>query len=146
MKRFGLTGAFHAAVFLVTFSVHAATFHGLLWQGVPLSAENVSIVPDGPPDAEFDTPIINFDSNVNGYTTAEFLNNPVFSQTSPTFDPTRTFNDSFILFTGQIFLHAGANYFEIAHDDGVIVTVDNMEVFSVPGESPATPTGFEITV
>jgi hypothetical protein len=127
-------------------SGQSATFHGEIWQDVPLSAQDVSIVPDGQPDAVFDTSAINFDSSNNRYTIESFLNNPVFSNTSGNFDPTSTLDYTFLRFTGQIFLSAGLNSFEIAHDDGMILSFQGIgTVVNSPGENSAILTDIEVT-
>jgi hypothetical protein len=102
-------------------SVRAGVITGQVWENAQSSAENATIAnqPNRPADATFTTTNINYQSQVSGYTLAAFLNNPVFTNTSGTFNPNGNLDNVYILLTGQTFLNAGANTFVVAHDDGV---------------------------
>jgi hypothetical protein len=67
------------------------------------------------------------DANVSN-----FLNNPTFLTTHngtnelgnpQSFDPNGSVNDTEVVLTGSIFLNAGANSFQVGHDDGVVLTI-----------------------
>ena len=98
---------------------------GQLWQNQPGPATNalISNTPATPPDAEFNTTAIDFNS-ANGYTPAGFLNHPTFFNTSAGFNPNGSFDNTFILLAGQTFLNAGANNFVTPHDDGFELLVN----------------------
>ena len=113
---------------------------------MPASAADATLVPAGSPDAMFNTPAIDYNSNVTGYTPAAFLNNPTFFNTSASFDPNATFNNSFIRFTGQTFLHAGANSFVVPHDDGLTLNINGIGlVVNEPGPTSPVDTPFTVT-
>jgi hypothetical protein len=99
----------------------AGLITGQVWENAQSSAENATIAnqPNRPPDAMFTTANINFQSQVGGYNVAGFLNNPTFTNTSGSFNPNGTLDNTYYLFTGQTFLNAGPNKFVVAHDDGV---------------------------
>jgi hypothetical protein len=56
-------------------------------------------------------------------------------------------DNTVFLFTGNTFLHAGANNFTIAHDDGAQLHVDGIAGFplNVPGPTSPVTTAFTIT-
>jgi hypothetical protein len=139
--------AVFAGVVLISTSVQAADVLGEIWQNVPASGADASLVPAGAPDAMFHTPAIDYNSDVTGYTAAQFLNNPVFFNTSGSFDPNASFDDTFIRFTGQTFLHAGVNSFVVPHDDGLTLTMGGGIglVLSEPGPTGPVFTPFDVT-
>ena len=124
---------------------HADGVLAELWQNVP-TATNATILPPGAPDAEFYCAGINYDSRVTGYTPNLFLNSPGFFNTSPTFNPTGTLNNTFILFTGQTYLNAGVNTFLVPHDDGVTLNFAGIGlVLNQPGPTSPVTTAFDVT-
>ena len=124
---------------------HAAGVLAEVWQNVA-TATNASIIPSGPPDAEFYSAGINYDSRVTGYTPNLFLNNPAFFNTSGAFDPSGSLDNTFIRFTGQTFLNAGVNTFLVPHDDGVVLNITGIGlVFDQPGPTSPVLTTFDVT-
>jgi PEP-CTERM motif len=124
---------------------HASSILGELWQNVPASGADASIVPAGAPDAMFNTSAINYDSQVTGYTPNLFLNSPVFFNTSGSFDPNGTSNDTFIRFTGSTFLNNGANNFVVPHDDGLTLNIQGIGlVLNQPGPTAPVSTPFTV--
>src|SRR5579871_5375480 len=88
----------------------------------------------GLPSATFTSSGIDFQSQVSGYQVGQFLNNPVFSNQMNGFDPTATDNNSFLVLTGMITLKAGANSFVVAHDDGIMISINGIgTVIDQPG-------------
>lgn len=70
---------------------------------------------------------INFQSGPSPYTVAGFLNNPTFSNQQNGFSGSTSVGTSTtgteVVLTGQIFLTAGVNTFQVGHDDGVVLTI-----------------------
>lgn len=118
---------------------------GELWQNVPTSGGNASIVPAGAPDAKFYSPAIDYNS-ANGYTPAGFLNHPAFFDTSGSFNPNGSFNDTFIRFTGQTYLNLGANSFVVPHDDGLTLWMGGGLGLVVNQPGPTSPVNTPFTV
>jgi hypothetical protein len=141
-----MTAALCAGLLFASSSAKAASILGELWQNVPASGADASIVPAGAPDAMFYTSAIDFDSSVTGYTPAQFLNNPTFFNTSGSFDPNASFNDVFIRFTGQTYLNAGANNFVVPHDDGLTLTMGGGIGVVVFEPGPTAPVDTPFTV
>jgi PEP-CTERM motif len=54
---------------------------------------------------------------------SDFLNNPAFSNATAGFNPTASLANTFIQFTGTIFLNAGVNSFVLTQDDGVNLSI-----------------------
>jgi hypothetical protein len=107
---------------------------GELWQNVgAASAALISNQPATPPDAEFLTPAINYNSNITGYTAATFFLNPTFFNTSANFNadtgfygPDGSMNNAYVLFTGETPLTAGDNTFVMSHDDGFELSIPSL--------------------
>jgi hypothetical protein len=124
---------------------HAAGVLGEIWQNVPTTT-NASIVPSGVPDAEFYSAGISYDSRITGYTPNLFLGNPGFFDTSGTFDPAGSLNNTFIRFTGHTYLTAGVNTFLVPHDGGVVLTISGVGlVLDQPGPTSPVTTTFNVT-
>ena len=140
-----------AVVAIPTVLLSAAVSHaqivGELWQNVGGNAGNATIAnaPGTSPDAEFNPAAINFNSNVSGYTPATFLNGPTFFNTSGSFNPNGTLNNTYFLFTGQTFLHAGANSFVTPHDDGFELSIPGAS-FDLSQPGPTSPVNTPYTV
>lgn len=121
---------------------------GELWQNQPAAAENALLSQAaalGVPDAKFNPVAIAFDSRVDGYTLREFLHDPVFYDTQPGFDPDLTSNNTYYLFTGQLFLNAGINSFVIPHDDGLQLEITGIGmVVDQPGPTAPVATPFDV--
>ena len=132
---------------VLTAGYAGASTVGEIWQNVPTSANDASIVPgSGGPFANFTVPLIDYNSAVTGYTPALFLNNPTFSNQVNGFNPNGDFNNSFIRITGQLFLNAGSNTADIIHDDGAVLTITGLgTVFSQPGPSFPVSSPFTIS-
>jgi hypothetical protein len=101
-----------------------ATIVGAVWENTTAGYyASIANQPGTPADAYFNPGAINFASSVGGYTIGGFLNNPSFYNTSATFNSTDTLNNTYFLFTGDTFLHAGANTFVTPHDDGFELSI-----------------------
>ena len=117
-----------------------------VWTGQPAAAGNATIAQSGTLGAANLTTSVGginftdgpgFDSNAT--TVGQFLGNPALSSA--------TLDNSYFLFTGDIFLTAGANLFSIAHDDGLQLSLDGGigMVLSTPGPTSPTTSPFTIT-
>lgn len=144
-----LAGAAVASgVILTTACMSHAQISGELWQNVPTSISENALIgnkPAGSPDAEFNSTSINFDSRVTGYTPAMFLNHPTFIDTSISFNPNGSLDNTYILFTGKIFLHAGANFLTTPHDDGFELAIPGAG-FDLQDPGPHSPINTHYTV
>lgn len=88
---------------------------------------------------------IDFQSQVTGYTPAAFLNNPTFSNQVNGFNPNSTADNIEVVISGTLFLNAGNNSFEVAHDDGVVLTVSGIgTVVNQPGPTGEVTTPFNV--
>ena len=126
-----------------------ASIMGELWINQSVAAGDATIARAaglGTPDAQFVPGAIAFNSTVTGYTIAEFLNHPTFTNTSVAFDPNATADNTYYLFTGNVFLNAGANSFVIPHDDGLQLNIDGIGlVVDQPGPTAPVSTPFTVT-
>lgn len=128
------------AIVVLTVSTANADILGSIWLNVPGSASNATIVPAGAPDATVIVQAINFNSNVTGYTFQTFLNNPTFLTGAGIAG--LGLDNSFMQFTGQIFMNAGPNVFSFTHDDGIAFAINGSYGPFSPGPTPAiTETG-----
>lgn len=94
-------------------------------------------------NAQFSVAAINFNSNVTGYEVGQFLNTPLTNLQNG-FDPTAQDNFEVVL-TGQVYLSAGTNSFNVTHDDGVVINVAGFgNVVNTPGVTAPVTTGFNI--
>lgn len=128
-------------VMLICSASHGAVL-GELWQNVSTSISQDATIankPSGSPDAEFNTSSINYNSTLTGYTPALFLNNPTFFNTSGTFNPNGSLDNTYFLFTGQTFLHAGANSFVTPHDDGFELMIPGTTFVSTSTDDLSQP-------
>jgi hypothetical protein len=119
---------------------------GQLWQGKTPDGTHATFAnqPAGPSDATWTTNAINYNSNGSlDYTPSSFLNSPTFTNTSGTFNPSGTLDNTYMLFTGFLALNAGDNTFTITHDDGIEIQVDGLydsgDLYAAP-TSPETTT------
>jgi PEP-CTERM motif len=130
-------------VVLIAGSAAAAPITGQVWENVPAQAGHATIAnhPVGPSNATFTTTDFNYQSQLTGYTIGGFLGNPVFTNTSGGFAPGDDLNNTYFLFTGQMFLNAGANLLSIGHDDGFELSIPGIAFdLSDPG-----PTSFLVS-
>lgn len=114
-----------------------------VWTGQPASVtQNATIAQAlglGAANATGTVSGINFSTtNSDGITVGQWLGNPAISST--------TLDNSYMLFTGQILLTAGANAFTIAHDDGVQLAIDGISGFAVNAPGPTSPTTTPFTI
>jgi len=114
-----------------------------IWTNQPTSVTNNATIAQaaglGAPNITTTVGGINFSTSNSAATTiGTWLGNPLISAA--------ILNASYMLFTGDIFLNAGANNFTIAHDDGVQISLDGGLgiVLSVPGPTPPTTNPFVI--
>ena len=122
-------------------SLRADSFSGTVWEnaGDPANADDFAGNTTGP-SAMFSTNAINYCSqggagfffggcgfgpggNGSAYVVSDFLNNPAFSNATAGFNPAASLANTFIQFTGTIFLNAGANNFVMTQDDGVNLSI-----------------------
>ena len=147
MNRFLLTAAALTASVIATAGAADAAIVGKIWSntgGIDASttpANNSSL-----PSANFSVGQINYNSSVTGYTPALFLNNPIFTNLTNGFDPNGTLDNTFILITGQTFLNAGDNSFNVPHDDGVVLSVNGTNYINQPGPTSAVNSPFTVNV
>ena len=133
---------------LLSAAVSHAQILGELWQNVPGNAINATIAnaPGTVPDAEFNPTAIDFNSNgATDYTPALFLNSPSFFNTSGGFNANGSLNNTYMLFTGKTFLHAGANSFVTPHDDGFELSIPGAG-FDLSQPGPTSPVDTPYTV
>jgi|SRR5579872_5441283 len=144
-------------VLVATAGITFADIAGTVWQGVPDAGDASDSANRSATlaNAQFTSAGINYDSTVTGYTTGLFLNSPTFTSPQNGFDATATANNIEVELTGTIFLTAGDNNFDIAHDDGLTLTVNaggstidgstgNVLVVNDPGPTAPTVTPFDI--
>jgi len=116
-----------------------------VWTGQPAAANDATIAQAGtlgPADLTTTVSGINFTDapfNSDSTTVGYFLGNPLLSSA--------TLDNSYFLFTGTIYLDAGVNNFDITHDDGVALELNNGALVSALSAGPTSPTttGFTIT-
>jgi len=134
-----------SAMIIFGAAVGHAQVSGTIWQGDTSSNADSPILTG--PSANFTATGIDFDSRVTGYTPFLFLNSPTFTGASATFAPNGSLDNSHILLTGTIYLSAGANAFDVAHDDGLNITLNGGigTVLDVPGPTSPVLTPFTIT-
>jgi hypothetical protein len=132
------------ALFVGTASSQA-TVNGSLWEN--FGADNADVAPSGSPNMTFTSSQIYFgspdDSTISG-----FLN---YGGTTTTIltgagDAGNIADNLLIRLTGQIYLTAGANAFQVGHDDGLNISVTGIgTVLDQPGPTGFTLTPFNIT-
>ena len=112
------------------------------WTGQPAAAGNATIAQAGtlgPANLTTSVSGINFSTGDSDSTTlGTWLGNPALSST--------TLDNSYMLFTGSIFLTAGANPFTIAHDDGVQLSLDGGIGLALDDAGPTPPTTTPFTI
>lgn len=121
-----------------------ATVSVQVWTGVPTSVSQDATIAQaaglGPADVSATVGGIDFSTSDSSSTTVgTWLGNPAIS--------TDILNDAYMLFTGDIFLDAGDNFFTIAHDDGLQISLDGGIglVVDTPGPTAPVTTPFTIT-
>src|SRR5689334_20519606 len=110
-----------------------------VWTGVPTSvSQNATIAQAaglGAPNVTGTVGGINFTNapgdNSDAFTVGQFLGNPALSSA--------TLDNAYFLFTGQIFLNAGANLFTVTHDDGLQLSIDGGVGMVVNQPGPTAP-------
>lgn len=128
-------------------SLATAGVTGTIYQNVPNpgNASDANNYAAGLPHADFNSPDINYQSWVGGYTPAGFLNNPVFFNQANGFNPNATLNNIAIFISGQTFLNAGNNAFSVGHDDGTVIDFTLLGlVVNQPGPTAPTITNFNV--
>lgn len=139
---------------------------GQVWEGIPDSgnAGDAANRAAGLANATFTSTGINYCSNFSDltctshpYDVSDFLNNPTFSNQMNGFNPTATMNNTEVQLSSTIFLNAGANSFNIGHDDGLTLllsggpgttncsTQSGALCVNQPGPTGPTVTAFTIT-
>jgi hypothetical protein len=139
LKVLGLAGAIVAMAGMAN---AAGVVTGSLWEGD--SSGDASMIPPGSPNATFTSPLINFASG-GLYTIGEFLSSAGSTILTGFGELGNTMDNTHIELKGSVFLSAGANNFDITHDDGVVVSVATIgTVLSVP--LPTSPVTTPFTV
>jgi hypothetical protein len=135
-----------AALFgIAALVAQAAPVTGKVWINQPAAGANATIAQAatlGAADAEFTVGAIDFFANgslTDPYTIAGFLKTHVFTNTSGSFNPDGTLDNTYFLFTGSLFLNAGANEFVVPHDDGLQLDIDGIAGFEVDAAGPTSP-------
>lgn len=125
---FNLKAATYAAsvglALCLAMPAQAGVITGSIWEND--FSNNASIVPGGPASATFImTSGINIDNGGNGaMTIGNYLNNPIFLTGAGIAGNTAA--KTHIQLMGQVALNAGSNSFMIAHDDGVVITINGI--------------------
>ncbi len=125
----------------------AADVTGTIYQNVPNpgNAADAANYAAGLAHADFNSPSINYQSWVGGYTVAGFLNNPVFFNQANGFNPSANLNNVAIFISGQTYLNAGNNLFSVGHDDGTVINFALLGlVVNQPGPTAPTITNFNV--
>jgi hypothetical protein len=113
----------------------ADTISGTVWLGIPDAgnAADPANMGAGLASANFTSSGVNYCVSSPGcsnsiYTAAAFLNNPTFTSPLNGFNATAagSADNMEIQLTGSIFLTAGANPFDITHDDGLTLFVNGI--------------------
>jgi len=144
---------------LVIFCASAANAQALgqIWQNDTSDNADTPVSSlSGLPNAQFSTPNVNFNSNITGYTPSLFLNSPTFFNQLNGFNPNGypdpppsgplDLNNSHVLITGVVLLAAGANTFDVIHDDGVNISFGAYGGVDDPGSTAAKLDTFTVTV
>jgi hypothetical protein len=152
MKRRILLAGVSALLFASAAQAQVAVY---VWTGLPDGGapSNATLAQSGYPGAIGSGPLgpanvtgtvggINFTDgpgfDSNATTVGQFLGNPGLSSA--------TLNDAYFLFTGSIYLESGVNTFDITHDDGVALALDNGAVVSALSAGPTSPTTTPFTI
>ena len=151
-----------AAVVLATPGVsNAGALTGELWLTTDFAAGGPCCSGGGPgadpsnpvfstnPDATFNPGTILYDSRVTGYTIGQFLNTSTFGSPSAAFTSAgganALANDILIEITGTVGLSAGANTFDVSHDDGVVISIAGIgTVLNAAGPTAPVDTPFTV--
>ena len=137
-----------ALLLAVAPTAHAATISATVYEGAT-DTGNAADTSSANETAAFATfnvggGGINYQSGLSSYSNLSlFLNSPTFLTESGTFNPTGGVDNTFYVFTGQIFLNAGLNSFSIGHDDGIELAIPGISYDS--GSSFAGATSFDTT-
>jgi hypothetical protein len=85
-------------------------------------------------------------SGSSAYNVATFLNFPTFTGATAGFNPNANLDNTFVQLTGTILLNAGANSFDIMHDDGLTLSLGGGIglVVNQPGQTGPTLTQFTV--
>ena len=137
------------ALLAVTPFAHADVISATVYTNIPDpgNSGDVANMASTLPSASFNVgPAgIDFQSQVTGYTPAQFLNNPTFFNEVNGFNPNSSANNIEVVITGTLFMNAGNNSFEVAHDDGVVLTVAGFgTVVNQPGPTGEVTTPFNV--
>lgn len=80
------------------------------------------------------------------YEVGTFLNNPTFLNQHNGFSSTATADNMELVIVGTTFLNAGANSFQVGHDDGVVLTIPGIGfTLNDGGPTSFTTTPFTVT-
>jgi PEP-CTERM motif len=146
------------ALFLLTLafaSTVRADIMGQVYEGIPNpgNAADPANQSASLANAQFTSTGINYCSSFSdlscvsaAYNVSAFLNSPTFTSPVNGFNPTATVDNTEVVLNGSIFLTAGANNFQINHDDGLTLSLDGGIglVVNAPGPTPPVITPFTI--
>jgi hypothetical protein len=120
-----------------------SSFNGTIWEND--NSDNAGVVPSNSnPYATFTYSAIDFNSNITGYTPAQFLDNPTFTGYN-NFNPNASLDNTHVQLTGTIYLNAGANTITVTHDDGVVMSIAGNNVLNLPLPTSEEASSFTIT-
>lgn len=154
--KIGVARLMMVAVGTLAFSTFAwADLTGTVYEGIPNSgnAADPANQGSGLASATFTSTGINYCSGYSdiscssaAYNVSAFLNSPTFSNEVNGFSPTASLLNTEVVLTGSIFLTSGANNFEVAHDDGLTISVNTIGlVLNDGGPTGPALTPFTIT-
>ena len=108
------------------------------------AAENATLAQQGtlgPASATTTVGVMNFNpSDSTGVSTiGDFLNNPAGLDPSVA---SANIDNTYFVFTGQLYLLAGANALDLRYDDGVELSIDGVTAWSDPDPTAATDNAF----
>ncbi len=154
-KSRGLLAACSVGVILASSAAgYAQAVNGELWlnNSDASDATLANVAAQGTPDATFTTTGVNYNPSDSGanYTPNSFLNSPTFMNTSAAWTTaggaSANLDNTLFLFTGSVFLNAGANTFVVGHDDGLQLNIDGIGlVVNEPGPTGLNETPFTVT-
>jgi hypothetical protein len=143
MRKLFIGAAATAALFAA--GAAKAAINVSLWEGQPAVASDATFANLGglgAADATLTVPLLNFSTGDSDATTVDqFLGSSIGGAVG-----SHLLDNTVFLFTGNLFLNAGANTFVVPHDDGLQLDISGFgRVIDAPGPTGAVNTPFTIT-